>query len=65
MATYKLLAAGRDSSGYYYTRWDRATPITVKAETEAEALEKAKKALGTPPGVSDSWAFRLIEIVVD
>lgn len=43
MTTYKLLAAGRDSTGYYYTRWDRATPISVKAETEAEALEKAKR----------------------
>jgi len=65
MATYKLLATGRDSTGYYYTRWDRAIPISVKAETEAEALEKAKKALGTPPGVSDSWTFRVKEIVVD
>lgn len=65
MATYKLLAAGRDSTGYYYTRWDRAIPISVTAETEAEALEKDKKALGTPPGVSDIWAFRVKEIVVD
>lgn len=65
MATYKLLAAGRDSTGYYYTRWDRATPISVKAETESEAFEKAKKALGTPRGVSDSWTFRVKEIVID
>lgn len=65
MATYKLLAAGRDSTGYYYTRWDRATPISVKAETESEAFEKAKKALGTPRGVSDSWVFIVKEIVID
>lgn len=43
MTTYKLLAAGRDSTGYYYTRWDRATPISVKAETDIGSTGESQK----------------------
>ena len=65
MATYKLRAIRKDSSGYYYNRWDRATSLAVKAESESEAFEKARKHLGRPGGVSDSWAIRVEEIIVD
>lgn len=55
MNTYHLRACAHDREGYYFPRWDRATPITVKATTEKEALIKAAAALGEPRGNSRAW----------
>jgi hypothetical protein len=46
---FKGRATGSDPTGYYYPRWDRAQPISVLAETKAEATQKAFVMLGTHP----------------
>lgn len=56
MSTYRFTgrATGKDPTGYYFPRWDQAQPISVLAETKAEANRKALALLGTHPrfGVS-------------
>lgn len=64
-ATYEMRATGKDSTGYYYTDWKRATPIKVRATSKKEAIKKAEQALGTPPRLSDMWAITVDSIVVD
>lgn len=51
---FKGRATGRDPEDYYYVRWDRATPLSVLANTRQEANEKAWKLLGTHPRFG-SW----------
>ncbi|MFT8669477.1 MAG: hypothetical protein ABF778_07010 [Liquorilactobacillus hordei] len=47
MAVFKMRIAPADDEGYYLTNWRRdSTRITVKAETEQEAINKAKKIKG-------------------
>lgn len=65
LATYEMRATGKDSTGYYYTDWKRATPIKVRATSKKEAIKKAEQALGTPPRLSDMWAITVDSIVVD
>lgn len=45
---FDLLLAQADREGYYYTRWDLATPITVRATTKQKAINAAARALGQP-----------------
>lgn len=45
---FDLLLAQADREGYYYTRWDQATRITVRAATQQEAINAAAAALGAP-----------------
>lgn len=45
---FDLLLAQADREGYYYTRWDQATPITARAATKQEAINAAAAALGQP-----------------
>lgn len=54
---YDLRLTSYDPEGYYVTRWDRAKNITVRASTEREAFETAKKALGDPSSTG-TWASR-------
>lgn len=42
-------AVGQDPEGYYYPRWDIATPISVVADTRQEATAKAFEMLGVHP----------------
>lgn len=35
-----------DPTGYYFPRWDNATPVTVVAETRDEAFQKVFSAMG-------------------
>ena len=35
-----------DREGYYFPRWDKSTPITVRAATKQEAINQAVAALG-------------------
>lgn len=51
---FKGRATGSDPTGYYYPRWDRATPISVVAATKSEATAKAWPMLGTHPRFG-SW----------
>ena len=45
---FDLVLAQADREGYYYTRWDLATPITVRAATQQQAINDAATALGQP-----------------
>lgn len=46
MFEFDLIACEHDSEGYYYPRWDRATPITVTAPDKQTAINTAAVALG-------------------
>ena len=35
-----------DREGYYYPRWDRATPVTVDAADRQDAIDKAGALMG-------------------
>ena len=52
---YDLRLASADPEGYYYTSWDRAKKITVRAATTKEAASKAAAALGDPKSTG-TWA---------
>jgi hypothetical protein len=54
---YDLRLTTADPEGYYFTRWDRATKITVRAATEKAAAAKAAEALGDPKSTG-TWAHR-------
>ena len=38
-----------DKEGYYYPRWDRATPVKVQAATKQDAVNQVCALMGTPP----------------
>lgn len=46
MYEFEMRAKEKDPSGYYFVRWDQAETLTVRAETRAKAIEKAKVVLG-------------------
>jgi hypothetical protein len=58
---FHMRACPHDRSGYYYPRWDRATPITVRAATKQEAINQAAAALGECRS-GYYWRFRLDRI---
>ena len=59
---FDLLMAQADREGNYYTRWDLATPITVRAATQQRAINDAAAALGEPrPG--RYWVARVKKVV--
>lgn len=55
MFEFDLRLTSADPEGFYYTRWDRAKKITVRAKTAKEAAAKAAKALGDPKQTG-TWA---------
>lgn len=56
---FELQAVERRDDPYYVTNWDKAKPITVVAETQQQAIDKADSALGKV-GSNHHWVFRLI-----
>lgn len=55
---FDLLLAEADREGYYHTRWDLGTRVTVRSETKQDAINKAAAALGAPrPG--RYWAAKV------
>ena len=48
MFRFNTRVANSDPSGYYHTRWDKATPVTVLANDADEAITKAKASMGRP-----------------
>lgn len=61
-ATFELdlLACQHDREGYYYPRWDKATPVTARGATKQEAINNAAAMLGAPPrGRGWYWGFRV------
>lgn len=59
---FKMRAAQADRTGYYYTRWDQATPIEVVAASKKEALNKAEAVLGEPR-TGRYWSYMVDKIV--
>ena len=59
---FDLLMAQADRKGYYYTRWDLATPITVRAATQQQAINDAAAALGQPRR-GRYWVARVKKVV--
>ena len=55
---FDLLLAEADREGYYYTRWDKATPITVRAATKRQAAADAAAALGESRR-GHYWVYRV------
>lgn len=43
---FKFKVAEADRSGYFHTRWDRATPVSVIADSKPDALEKVWPLMG-------------------
>ena len=58
---FRLRRIERDSTGYYYPRWDRATPMTVEASTQDEAIDKAR-ALSPKLKYGWHWEFAVDSI---
>lgn len=55
---FSLRATERDTSGYFFPRWDRARSLVIQAPTEREAIAKADALL--PPLRSGwAWAFQV------
>ena len=59
---FDLLMAQADREGYYFTRWDLATPITVRAATQQQAINDAAAALGQPRR-GRYWVARVKKVV--
>ena len=60
---FHLRAVEHDREGYYFPRWDRATPITVRAATKRAAINQAAAALGDcPRGRNWDWGFKVDRI---
>lgn len=47
-----------DPSGYYYTKWQEAVPVSVNATDADEARGKAVKSMGKPPS-GRAWTASL------
>lgn len=52
---FDLRLTSADPEGYYFTRWDRAKKITVRAANVKKAAAKAAEALGDPKSTG-TWA---------
>lgn len=50
-----------DREGYYHPRWDKATPMVVRATTKQEAINQAAAALGECPR-GRYWGFKVDRI---
>ena len=55
---FNTQVAESDSTGYYFTRWDRALPVTVIAHSRDEAFKKVRTMMGEPTR-HDAWAVRI------
>lgn len=55
---FKGRAVTVDNSGYYYARWDTATPVEALASTRDEAFEKAFAMLGESDRRGFSWRIK-------
>jgi len=57
MFRFKMRAVEKDPEGYYYVRWDRATPLIVIAETREDAYKKCWALMGKS---SRGWAWTAV-----
>lgn len=56
VAQFHMRRAEADREGYYVTRWDRATPMTVLAPDQPAAVSKAT-AFSGPAKTGKYWTF--------
>ena len=49
MFKFKMRVVEEDPEGYYYVRWDRATPISVIAENKKDAYKQCWEVMGDSP----------------
>ena len=50
-----------DREGYYFPRWDLATPITVTAQTKQDAVNKVVAMMGQPRR-GRYWGVRVLSV---
>jgi hypothetical protein len=43
---FHIVVTDMDPEGYYYTRWDKATPLVIRATNRSEAFTKAWAVMG-------------------
>ena len=60
---FDLRLAQADREGYYYTRWDQATPVTVRATDQQTAINQAAAALG-PARPGRYWVARVNKVTM-
>ena len=58
---FHMKYVSRPKDSYYVTRWDRASPLSVIAETREKAFEKATEMLGNA-GDSNYWVAKILSI---
>ena len=56
---FDLRLLERDSTNYYYPRWDLAQAITVRASSQQDAINKAAKVLGGPSRRGWVWTAKV------
>jgi len=49
MFKFKMRVVEKDPEGYYYVRWDRATPVKVIAENKKDAYKQCWALMGDSP----------------
>lgn len=59
--TFNFRFVESDITGYYYTNWKKAVPVSIKASTKQEAIKKIKEALGKPR-IGYCWNYTLDSI---
>lgn len=59
--TFNFRFIESDRTGYYYTNWKEAVPVSIKATSKQEAIEKIKEALGKPRN-GYYWNYKLDSI---
>lgn len=63
-ARFKTRVVGIDPSGYYYTKWGNAVPVTLLAANADEAIKKAKELMGTPTDCHyKEWTATIDEVI--
>lgn len=55
---FHMRVAVKDPSGYYHTRWDRATPLVIVASGRKEALRECWRVMGAAPA-SRTWTAQI------
>lgn len=59
---FEFVLRAAETDGQSLTRWDQATPVTVRAETKQDAIAKAAKVLGNPLRSGYWWTFIVDDI---
>jgi hypothetical protein len=58
---FHMRGVDRDRDPYYYTNWDNAIPLVIRATNRREAVNKADAAMG-PCRSGRYWVFKVDRI---